>query len=165
MLASGTLRQPTLRTLLLAAPVIFIAHFTEEGPEFVAWFNAHVSRGITEPLFWSVNYTALAITAAVVLLEWLGSSTLSAAVAVMWFSLLMFANALFHVVGAVVDRAYMPGLVTALLLYLPFYAWLVVRVVQLRRLPRGAVVAAASIGALPMLVHGYLIVFRGSRLF
>ena len=62
-------------------------------------------------------------------------------------------------------RAYMPGLVTALLLYLPFYAWLVVRIVQLRRLPRGAVVAAATIGALPMLVHGYLIVFRGSRLF
>jgi hypothetical protein len=40
-----------------------------------------------------------------------------------------------------------------------------VRIVQLRRLPRGAVVAAATIGALPMLVHGYLIVFRGSRLF
>ena len=105
------------------------------------------------------------LTAAVVLLEWLGGSTLSAAVAVTWLSLLMFANALFHVAGAVVDRAYMPGLVTALLLYLPFYAWLVVRVIQLRRLPRGAVVAAATIGALPMLVHGYLIVFRGSRLF
>ena len=119
MLASdAALRQPTLRTLLLAAPVIFIAHFIEEGPAFVAWF-----------------------------------------------SLLMFANALFHVAGALVDRAYMPGLVTALLLYLPFYAWLVVRVIRLHRLQRGTVFAAASIGALPMLVHGYLIVFRGSRLF
>src|SRR5688500_9330640 len=83
MLASAAMRQPTLRTLLLAAPVIFIAHFTEEGPDFVAWFNAHVSRGITEPLFRSVNYTALAITAAVVLLEWLARSTVSAAIAVM----------------------------------------------------------------------------------
>ena len=100
-----------------------------------------------------------------VLLEWIVGSTLSAAIAVMWLSLLMFANALFHVAGAVVDRAYMPGLVTALLLYLPFYAWVVARVVQLRRLPSGAVVVAASIGALPMLVHGYLIVFRGSRVF
>ena len=166
MLASdAALREPTLRTLLLAAPVIFIAHFIEEGPAFVAWFNAHVSRGITEPLFWIVNYTALAITAAVVLLEWLGGSTFSATIAVAWFSLLMFANALFHVAGALVDRAYMPGLVTALLLYLPFYVWLVVRVIRLRRLQRGTVFAAASIGALPMLVHGYLIVFRGSRLF
>ena len=42
MLASAVLRQPTFRTLLLAAPVIFIAHFTEEGPGFVSWFNAHV---------------------------------------------------------------------------------------------------------------------------
>ena len=55
--------------------------------------------------------------------------------------------------------AYVPGLVTALLLYLPFYAWLVARVVQLRRLPRSAVVGAAAVGALPMFVHGYLIVF------
>jgi hypothetical protein len=160
-----SVRHPTVRTLLLAAPIIFIVHFMEEGPGFVTWFNAHVARGITEPLFWSVNYTALAITAAVAMLEWLGTSTLSAALAVAWLSLLMFANALFHVAAAIMDGAYVPGLVTALLLYLPFYAWFIARVIQLRRLPRIAVVVAAGIGALPMLMHGYLIVFRGSRLF
>ena len=159
MLSVPSLRQPTLRVLLLAAPLIFIAHFAEEGPAFVAWFNAHVARGINEPLFRTVNYTALAITAAVVVLEWLSTSMFSAALAVAWLSLLMFANALFHVVAALVDGAYVPGLVTALLLYLPFYAWLVARVVQLRRLPRSAVVGAAAVGALPMFVHGYLIVF------
>jgi hypothetical protein len=160
-----SVRHPTVRTLLLAAPIIFIVHFMEEGPGFVTWFNAHVARGITEPLFWSVNYTALAITAAVAMLEWLGTSTLSAALAVAWLSLLMFANALFHVAAAIMDGAYVPGLVTALLLYLPFYVWFIARVIQLRRLPRIAVVVAAGIGALPMLMHGYLIVFRGSRLF
>jgi hypothetical protein len=165
MLTVPSLRQPTLRALLLAAPPIFIAHFAEEGPTFVTWFNAHVARGITEPLFWSVNFTALAITAAVVVLEWLSGSTFSAALAVAWLSLLMFANAVFHGIAAVVDGAYVPGLVTAMLLYLPFYAWVVARVVQLRRLPRSAVVALAAAGALPMFVHGYLIVFRGSRLF
>ena len=165
MLTVPSLRQPPLRALLLAAPPIFIAHFAEEGPAFVTWFNAHVARGITEPLFWSVNFTALSITTAVVVLEWLSPSTFSAALAVAWLSLLMFANALFHVIAAVVDGAYIPGLVTAVLLYLPFYAWFVARVVQLRRLSPSAVVGIAAAGALPMFVHGYLIVFEGSRLF
>lgn len=165
MLALRSLRQPTLRALLLAAPLIFIAHFAEEGPAFVPWFNAHVTRGITEPLFRTVNYTALAITAAVVVLEWLSASTFSAAIAVAWLSLLMFANALFHVIAAVVDGAYVPGLVTAVLLYLPYYGWVVARVVRLRRLPWSALVGVAATGALPMLVHGYLIVFEGGRLF
>jgi hypothetical protein len=158
-------RQPALRVLLLAAPLIFIAHFSEEAPGFVAWFNAHVQRGITAPLFWTVNYTALGITVGVVILEWLSSSALSAAAVVAWLSLLMLANALFHVAGALVDRAYMPGVVTAILLYLPFYIWVIWCTLARGRLSRSAVMVAAIVGAAPMLVHGYLIVFRGSRLF
>ena len=158
-------RQPPLRFLLLAAPVIFIVHFLEEGPGFVTWFNAHVARGITEPLFWTVNYTALAITIGVVILEWLSRTAASATVVIAWLSFLMFANALFHLVGALVDRAYVPGLVTALLLYLPFYIWVATNTLRTRRVSTGVVAAAAVIGALPMLAHGYLIIFRGSRLF
>ena len=150
---------------LLAAPAVVVAHFLEEGPRFVVWANAHVSRGITEPLFWSVNYSALAITLAVVALEWLSGSTVSAVVVVAWLSFLMPANALLHVVGAVVDGGYVPGLVTAIVLYLPFYAWVVARVIRAHRLPRAAIVAAAVAGAIPMGVHGYLILFRASRLF
>ena len=137
----------------------------EEAPGFVTWFNAHVARGISVSLFWSVNYTALGITIAVVILEWLSSTRLSAGVAIAWLSCLMFANALLHIVGALVDRAYVPGLVTAVLLYLPFYGWVIIRAVQLRRLPRSGMAAAALLGTLPMLTHGYLIIFRGSRLF
>jgi hypothetical protein len=158
-------RQPALRVLLLAAPLIFIAHFSEEAPGFVAWFNARVQRGITAPLFWTVNYTALGITVGVVLLEWLSASALSAAVVVAWLSLLMLANALFHIAGALADRAYMPGVVTAILLYLPFYAWVIRCTLDQGRLSRRFVMVAAIVGAAPMLVHGYLIVFRGSRLF
>ena len=158
-------RQPSLRILLLATPLIFVAHFLEEAPTFVAWFNAHVTRGITEPLFWSVNYTALAITVAVVLLEWVGENGFSATLVVAWLGFLMAANGMFHVIGAIVDRAYVPGLVTALLLYLPFYSWVVTRVVRTHRLPRNGVVVAAIVGAIPMCVHGYLILFRASRLF
>jgi hypothetical protein len=31
--------------MLLLAPLIFIAHFLEEAPRFVEWFNAHVILG------------------------------------------------------------------------------------------------------------------------
>lgn len=151
--------------MLLLAPVIFVCHFLEEGPGFVEWFNAHVARGITEPLFWQVNLTALAITIAVVTLEWVSPSPFSAVALVAWFSFLMLANAVLHVVGSLHDRAYVPGLVTAVALYLPFGVWVLRRIVQSRRLRGMTVAAVAVLGALPMLVHGYLIIFRGSRLF
>jgi hypothetical protein len=137
----------------------------EEAPGFVAWFNAHVSRGITAPLFWSVNYTGLGITVAVVIVEWLAGSPASAYLAIAWLSCLMFGNALFHLAGALADRAYVPGLVTALLLYLPFFAWVVVRALQERRVRATGVAASVLLGAAPMLAHGYLILFRGERLF
>ena len=157
--------RPSLRALLLAAPLVFAAHVAEEAPGFVAWFNAHVARGISAPLFWTVNWTGLVITAIVVALEWASGSAVSAILVVAWLGCIMFANALFHVAGALADRAYMPGVVTALLLYLPFFSTVVTRVVRSRRLSPLAVAAATLVGALPMLVHGYLIVFRGSRLF
>jgi hypothetical protein len=163
--ALSSAKDQPLRVLLLLAPPIFILHFLEEGPGFVTWFNAHVARGITEPLFWSVNYTALAITLAVVVLEWLDATAFSATLVVAWSSFLMFANALLHITGSIVDRAYMPGLVTALVLYVPFWMLIIGRVVRSRRLPNAGIVVAAILGALPMMIHGYLIIFRGSRLF
>jgi hypothetical protein len=159
------MRLPTLRGLLLLAPIIFIAHFLEEAPGFVTWFNQRVAEGITPELFWTVNYTALAITTAIIALEWVSESTVTATIAVAWVSFLMLANAVFHVAGALADRAYVPGLVTAVLLYLPFSALVLARVLRTHRLPAGVVATAAVMGAIPMVIHGYLIVFRGSRLF
>jgi hypothetical protein len=151
--------------ILLLAPVVFLCHFLEEAPGFVAWFNAHVPRGISQALFWRVNVTALAITVLVVAAEWVARSAFTAGAVVAWLSFLMLANALFHIAGALADGAYMPGLATAVLLYVPFYTWVVLHFVRNARSRIGPLVAAALPGALPMLIHGCLIVFRGSRLF
>lgn len=148
---------------ILVAPVIFVCHFLEESPRFVPWFNAHVARGITSDLFWTVNLTALVITLFVVVVEWLSRSRGSAILTAGWFGFLMGANALFHITGGFVDRAYVPGLVTAVVLYVPYYSSLFAR--SVRRAGAVAVMASAIIGAAPMLIHGYLILFRGSRLF
>jgi uncharacterized membrane protein len=105
--------------LLLLAPVIFVCHFLEESPGFVGWFNSHVAREITSSLFWTVNFTALVITFVVVGIYWFSRSGFSLALAVGWFGCLMLANAVFHIVGGIVDGRYVPGLATAILLYLP----------------------------------------------
>ena len=80
-------------------------------------------------------------------------------------SFLMLANALFHVIAAIVDRAYVPGLVTAVVLYVPLYIWVLLNLLRAKRLTAGLALGGAILGALPMAIHGYLIVFRGSRLF
>lgn len=150
---------------LLLAPFVFVLHFLEESPTFVEWFNAHVSRGITSGLFWRVNISALIITLAVVAIEWFSRSAFSLSLALIWLSFLMLANAALHVAGGVVDGKYVPGLATAVVLYLPYYFWLVIRAVKSRRITVAALTVGAVLGSLPMLAHGYLILFRGSRLF
>ena len=154
-----------LGILIALAPFIFTAHFLEESPGFVSWFNVHVQNGITSGLFWHVNISALIITLIVMFLELTEPSFFSASTIVLWFSFLMLANAIFHITGAVVDKAYMPGLVTAIILYLPYYFFVVVRLLQKDRLSVGAVIVFAILGSILILVHGYLIIFRGSRLF
>ena len=150
---------------LLVAPLVFVCHFTEEAPGFVAWFNSHVERGITQDLFWAVNFYGLVITAAAVAAEWATRSAASLLAAAAWLGGLMPANALFHAAGALLDRRYVPGLATALLLYVPFYCWLFAAAVKSGRVRAATLAAAAALGSLPMLAHGYLILFRGSRLF
>lgn len=155
----------SFRSLLLAAPVIFVAHVLEEAPGFVAWVNAHIDRDITPSTFWTVNFTGLLITLAVVLFEWVSAAKLSAIAAVTWLGFLMAGNAMLHVGAALVDGAYVPGVATAVLLYLPFTAVAVTRLIRSQRLSPAATTVAVVLGALPMLAHGYLILFRGSRLF
>lgn len=151
--------------LLLLAPVIFVCHFLEESPTFVEWFNSHVSPDISLDLFWRVNLSALVVTLMVVGIEWLSRGALSMTLAVWWFAFLMLANAIFHSAAGLVDGRYVPGLMTAVLLYIPYYLWLFVKAVKSERVKVSILFGSAVVGSIPMLVHGYLIVFRGARLF
>ena len=154
-----------LRRGLLAAPLVFVAHFLEESPGFVSWFNAHVSRGITADLFWTVNATGLVITVLLTLACWTSDSPIAVVIMVAWLSCLMLTNAFFHITGAILDRGYVPGLVTAILLYLPYCGWIAGELVRHRRTAPGILLAAAVVGAIPMAVHSYRILFLGTRLF
>ncbi len=158
-------RYKSAARLILLAPAIFIPHVIEEAPGFVAWFNAHVDRGITPELFMSVNVTAGVITLLVVGIVWALPAPSSLGIGVAWLSLLMFANGIFHLVATVVDRRYCPGVVTAAVLYLPYFGWVAAKILRARLLSWTSFLLATILGALPMLVHGYRIVFLRSRLF
>jgi hypothetical protein len=161
-----TLRQERiLGYLAFLAPVVFVIHVVEEGTKFVPWFNGLVEPDISQPLFLRVNATAFVIT---VVLAAILAATREPAVAVVdlaWLGFLFFANALFHVTGTMVHHRYSPGVVTAILLYLPYFAVLFAVVLKRLRVPVSVALVATVLGALPMAAHGYLIVFRGSRLF
>ena len=150
---------------LVLAPLVFVAHFLEESPGFVPWFNAHVTRGITADLFWTVNAAGLLITILVILAFWATRSAAAVIVVVAWLSFLMLANAVFHITGAIVDRSYVPGLATAVFLYLPYCGWVAWQVVRNRLVAPGLLALAAVLGAIPITIHGYRILFLGTRLF
>jgi hypothetical protein len=164
MLAAERYTDRVRRGLLLAPP-IFVAHFLEESPGFVPWFNGHVARGITEGMFWNVNLPGLVITLVLVAAFWASRSDAALVMVIAWLSFLMLTNGIFHVTGAIVDRGYVPGLVTALGLYLPYSVWVAWQVIRGGRIPVGLVAAVAILGGLPMAIHGYRILFLGTRLF
>jgi Protein of unknown function with HXXEE motif len=80
-----------------------------------------------------------------------------------WLSYFMFANGIFHIVATLVLRRYSPGTITAALLYLPYFAWFFL--CMRTRVPAWLAGAFALIFGMPMLIQGYMIVFRGTRFY
>ena len=151
--------------LALLAPVVFVVHVIEEAPSFVPWFNSIVEPDISQPLFLTVNGIGFLIT---VILSGALAATRSRTAAVAdlaWLGSVFFANALFHLTATVALDRYSPGAVTAACLYLPYFALLFAAAVKRLHVSWGAALLATVLGSLPMAAHGYLIVFRGSRLF
>jgi hypothetical protein len=150
---------------ILLAPAIFALHFLEEAPRFVSWFNSLVQQGISQPLFLRVNAVCLLLTVALATVASVNQSRGALLFALAWLGFLMFANAIFHIVGTVVHARYSPGVVTAVILYLPYFGWLVWLLHKRFGIPVYATLAVCAVTGLPMFIHGYLIVFEGRRLF
>ena len=123
------------------------------------------ARGIAWLSPYPLNASAFVITVILTALLAASPDKLSGLAMAAWIGLLFLANAIFHIVGTLAHGRYCPGVITATLLYLPYGTLLLASLVRDLKLPSSAVVTAAAIGAVPMLAHGYLIVFRGSRLF
>lgn len=159
------LSRPTLRWLAAALPIVFALHVAEEAPTFVQWFNAHVEPDITWRNFVTVTAVGFGITVLVAVQLAVSPGRANGLVAVAWVGCVMFANAIFHIVAAIVDGGYAPGVATAALLYLPVSLLLFGAVRAQCAIPAAAVAAVALVAGIPMVWHGWLIVFEGGRLF
>jgi hypothetical protein len=158
-------RRTLPKALLLLAPVVFGLHVAEEAPSFVAWFNSLVEPDISAGLFLTVNLVALLITLAVTASLLASAERAVGLLGLAWFALLFFANAILHLAATWVHQRYSPGAITGATLYIPYFVALFLLVRSRLGVSLPAAVLASLIGAAPMLAHGYLIVFRGSRLF
>lgn len=157
---------PKTLPLLWLAPIVYLLHVAEEAPSLVAWFNRHVEPKMTDEMFVILNTGAAVITLVLVAAATVRGVTRGMAFALLaWLGFLMLTNGTLHVVASLVFREYAPGTVTAILLYLPYFA-LVFR--ALRRTPgvttRSALVASA-VGVVPMLTQGIGVLVFGRRLF
>lgn len=155
----------TLRALALALPVVFVLHVLEEGRDFIPWFNAHVEPDIDWRTFLTVTGGGFVITVLVAAVLAASRERAAAFAAAAWVGFVMLANGIFHIAAAIVDGGYVPGVATAILLYLPVSVMLIAVVSRDCRTPKSAVLAVMLLGGIPMFVHGWLILFRGSRLF
>lgn len=153
-----------IKRWVIAAPLIFLIHFLEEVPGFVVWANSYADQDISQGFFLSLNFLVLGVTASVTLIVWFSPSSLTVSVCLLWLSFIMLSNGCMHLVAAILEGGYVPGLLTAVLLYIPYCLALFVQFVRRKFVSPRTAIALSLLGAVPMFGQGFLILFLGSRL-
>jgi hypothetical protein len=101
----------------------FALHVLEEAPGFTAWARRHASERYTQRDFLRNNALGLGITGAATYV--LARSSRRRGVFLVYYSMIFTQQALFntvfHVGTTVAWRAYSPGLITSLTLFLPLW--------------------------------------------
>lgn len=148
----------------LLAPLILALHVAEEAPGLVQWLDRVVNVTMTTEAFVAINATGLLLT---LILSGLAATTRDRAAALVllaWLSFLMLTNGLLHVTATVLYRGYSPGLITAVVLYLPYFAWYATWLRRSFSVAWSTLLATVALGAAPMLLQGYFVLFMGRRL-
>ncbi|MEX2148614.1 MAG: HXXEE domain-containing protein [Steroidobacteraceae bacterium] len=153
-----------LRGLAWSLPIVFALHVFEESLGFVQWFNERVEPDLSWRTFATVTSVCFVITILIAALLSVLRDRAIGVVAVAWVGFLVFANGMVHIAASILDGAYVPGLATAILLYLPVSLTLFEAVSFECNLPRSAVVTVALVAGIPMYVQGWLVLFRGASL-
>jgi hypothetical protein len=154
----------TLRGLARSLPIVFALHVFEESLGFVQWFNERVEPDLSWRTFVTVTSVCFVITVLIAASLSVLRDRAIGVVAVAWVGFLMFANGIVHIAASILDGAYVPGLATAIVLYLPVSLALFEAISFECKLPRSAVVTVALAAGIPMYLQGWLVLFRGTSL-
>lgn len=150
--------------LLYLAPLVVAAHVAEEGPRFLEWFNRHAEPDLTHTDFLAINAMGLLVTTA---LAFAGARSRSYPLAlglIAWLSFVLPANGLLHLTASFVLGEYVPGTVTAGVLYLPYFVAAIVTICRHRGVRPHVAALAATLGAVPMAAQGISILAVGRRM-
>jgi hypothetical protein len=120
----------------------FALHVTEEWPRFTGWAKEHASRQFTQRDYNAVHIAGILISA-------LSAAIVSlfphSAVVFLFFAFVfapsVFFNTLFHAGASLLTRTYCPGVITALLIYVPLFVLLTERAYRESLLTPGAIAA------------------------
>ena len=146
------------RMLLWLVPILLTIHNLEEAvvmPAFIEKRNASVQgrlQGIIPPITYKQFLTALIIITVIpylIALFWIGRRW--AQYLLVGLQVVMLINVCAHTLMALSLKGYAPGLITALLLNLPFSLYLLKRAVSERWMSGKAVALMFPIG---LLLHG-----------
>jgi hypothetical protein len=141
----------TLGQAMLLFPVVFAAHLCEEWPLFPTWAQRYASSAYTRRGYWITPLAGL-LTAVLAPILWWGFPSSGLAFALFTFVLIpsMGWNALFHAGATVAYRAYCPGVVTAVALYLTLLSAIHLVVLREGVLSQGMLLGAVVIRGVSM---------------
>jgi hypothetical protein len=150
--------------LLLLAPLLFGAHVLEEAPGYLDWFNRVAKPPIIADHFLSGQIPPFLITAVLAGLAAWTSKTWALLLLLVWSTHFIFANALYHVIASIATASYSPGLITAVVLYLPFFVWFMAYL-RKQGIADWLLLLFVALFGLPMYLQTYMVSFRGMRFF
>ncbi len=150
--------------LLYLAPLVVLAHVVEEAPGLIAWMNRRFELDLTMSYFVAINAVGLLVTVVVAVPSVRSRNYFLALGVIAWLSFVMLANGVLHLTASLLFREYVPGTVTAGILYLPYFVAATVTICRNVDVRPRAAILAATIGAAPMLAQGISILTVGRRI-
>lgn len=150
--------------LLALAPLVVLAHIAEEAPGFLDWFNQHVEPDLGADTFVAINVTGVLITAFLAVPSVHSRSRALALGLVAWLGFVMLANGGLHLTASLVFREYVPGTVTAGVLYMPYFVAATITICRNLGIRFPVAMGAAAIGSVPMIVQGVGVLAFGRRI-
>jgi len=144
------LQTAPFRRIVWVGPLVYGVHIAEEFWRFPVWASAHFTPGFTTQRF--------VVSNAIIMLLLVGLTALVSAVRVRavdfvyfcWISGQLFHNALFHMGTTAYFGAYSPGVLSAILLYLPICYFIARAADREGRMTNAAGVGALIVGAAGM---------------
>lgn len=146
-------RNVRFQRLIWLMPAAFAPHIAEEyGTGFPDWVTQTLGGAMTAGAFLTNNALFMVILLSLTALATWRPSRVTAFVLLSWASGNLFWNAVFHLVTTALYGRYSPGLMTAVLLYLPVSLLVARAALRERVLPLGAFAGATCIGGVLMLL-------------